>query len=117
MGKTFTLHFVFKLNDKETCFWSWINENCSFSKFFKRDTIIGLFVSQTDFKTAKGTKSNKQASLYSEILRYVAEWDMYRNEPIIRGELNLCMRKIHFMPRQNLIRNVTKGKQLFSGSK
>lgn len=38
------IYFIFKLNDKETRFE--IYKNCSYSRFFMRNIIIGLFVSQ-----------------------------------------------------------------------
>ena len=53
MGKTLTLHFVFKLNDK-TRFR--INENCSYNRFFSVTSLLAYLSLKTDFKTAKGLK-------------------------------------------------------------
>ena len=48
MGKTLSHIFYFKTRFE-------INENCSYSRFFKR-IIIGLFVSQNWFQNSKGNK-------------------------------------------------------------
>ena len=48
------IYFIFKLNDKETRFE--IYKNCSYSRFFMRNIIIGLFVSQNWFQNSKGNK-------------------------------------------------------------
>ena len=52
--KRLLIYFTLKLNDKETRFE--INENCSYSRFFKRNIIICSFVSQNWFQNSKGSK-------------------------------------------------------------
>ena len=64
------IYIIFKLNDKETRFK--IDENCSNSRFCKRNIIICLFVSQNWFQNSKGRKGNKVKMNNKPFLRHQA---------------------------------------------